>query len=453
MDTLRQDLRFAVRTMLKRPLVTAVAVVTLAVAIGANAAIFSVVRTVLLGPVPFKDPERLVSVWETSPQRNIDRTPTSVPAWIAYRDEAGVFEELGGSRDWLPNFTGAGEPESVPAYRFSGEFFRTLGVPPLLGRTFGEEDARPGHERVVVLSHAFWQRRFAADAGVLGRSLVLNGTPYTVIGVMPAGFRHPPMAELWAPLAPDAAAAANPAPRYVRMIGRLKPGVTVEQAQTAVAEVGRRLAQRYPEPQAGFAPIVQRMDARNAGDIRPALLVLAGAVAFVLLIACANVSNLLLARATDRRREIAIRASLGAGRARLVTQLLTESLLLALVGGAVGIALAYWGVDGLLGLFPRKIHNVSIPRVEQIHVDGTVLAFALALSTLTGLLFGLVPALQTSRAALAQTLREGGRGSSEGRRSRRFRSALVVAEFALALVLTAGATLLVRSFLHLRAGD
>jgi putative ABC transport system permease protein len=453
METIRQDVRFALRTMMKKPLVTGVAVATLALAIGANTAIFSVVRTVLLAPVPFKDPQRLVSMRETSPQRGDDSAPVSVPAWTAYRDESGVFEELAGSRDWLPNLTGSGEPESLVAYRFSGAFFRTLGVPPLIGRTFGEEEARPGHERVVVLGHALWQRRFGGDPGILGRTLTLDGAPYTVIGVMPASFRYPSKVELWVPLAPDAALAADPRPRFVRMVGRLKPGVTLEQARAALGEVGRRLAERYPEPQAGYTPLVQPMDARNTGDVRAALLVLLGAVVFVLLIACANVSNILLARATDRRQEIAIRASLGASRRRLVGQLLTESLLLALVGGAVGVGLAVWGVDALLGLFPRSISNVAIPRVHEIRLDGVVLAFALGLTVLTGLLFGLVPALQTSRAALSETLREGGRGGTEGRRARRFRSSLVVAEFALALVLTAGAVLLVRSFVRLRGGE
>jgi putative ABC transport system permease protein len=453
MDSLRQDLRFAVRTLLKRPLVTLVAVATLAVAIGANTAIFTVVRTVLLRPVPFKDPPRLVAVWESNPQQGIDREPASVPAWTAYRDESGVFEELAGSVDWMPSLTGSGEPESVPAYRYSGALFRTLGVPPLIGRTFGEDEARPGQDKVVVLSHALWQRRFGGDAGVLGRSVLLEGTPYTVIGVMPAAFRHPAMTDLWVPMVPSAALAADPAARFVRMVGRLKPGVTVAQAQTALGDVGRRLAERYREPQAGFVPVVRPLDVRNAGDVKPALLVLLGAVVFVLLIACANVSNILLARATDRRREIAVRASLGASRSRLVTQLLTESLLLALLGGLLGVGLALWGVDALLGLFPRNVANVSIPRVDAIRLDGVVLAFALGLSTLTGLIFGLVPALQTSRAALSETLREGGRGRTEGRRSRRFRSALVVAEFAMALVLSAGAALLVRSFLHLRGGS
>jgi putative ABC transport system permease protein len=453
METLRQDLRFAVRTLLKKPLITAVAAATLALAIGANTAIFSVVRTVLLAPVPFKDPERLVVMRETNPQRGDDRAPTSIPAWTAYRDESGVFEELAGSRDWLPNLTGSGEPETLSAYRFSGALFRTLGVPPLMGRTFGEEEDRPGHERVVVLSHALWQRRFGGDPAVLGRSLTLDGAPYTVIGVMPASFRHPARSELWVPLAPHAALAGDPNPRFVRIVGRLKPGVTLEQARTAVGEVGRRLAERYPEPQAGYTPLVQAMDPRNARDVRPALMVLLGAVVFVLLIACANVSNILLARATDRQREIAIRASLGASRRRLVGQLLTESVLLALVGGAAGIGLAVWGVDALLGLFPRTVANVAIPRVDEIRLDGVVLAFALGLSVLTGLVFGLVPALQTSRAALSETLREGGRGGGEGRRTRRFRSSLVVAEFALALVLTAGAMLLLRSFIRLRGGE
>jgi predicted permease len=453
MDALRQDLRFAVRTMLKRPLVTSVALATLALAIGANTAIFTVVKAVLLRPLPFADPDSLVRVWQSNPQRGIDRTNASVPAWHAFRDETGVFAELAGSRDWMPSLTGEGEPETITSYRYSGRFFQMAGVPAQLGRTFGEEEARPGHDRVLVLSHKLWQRRFGGDPGVIGRSLVLDGTPHTVLGVMPPGFQHPPNAEMWAPMAPSAELAADPRPRFVRMVGRLKPGVSLEQAQAAVAGVSARLAQRYPESHGGFLGHVQTMSSDSTSDARPALLVLLGAVAFVLLIACANVSNVLLARAADRQREIAIRASMGASRRRLIAQLLTESLVLALLGGAAGVGLAFWGVDALLGLFPKTVANLSIPNLDGVKVDGVVLLFALALSAATGLLFGLLPALQTSRAALAQTLREGGRGSSEGRRSRRFRSALVVAEFALALVLTVGATLMVRSFLHLRGGD
>ncbi|HET8645083.1 MAG TPA: ABC transporter permease, partial [Vicinamibacteria bacterium] len=220
MDSLRQDLRFAVRTMLKRPLVTAVAVATIAIAIGANAAIFSVVRAVLLKPLPYKDPSRLVWVWDTNPQKQIRRTSSSVAGWTAYRDEAGVFESLGGSHDWLPNLTGAGEPESVISYRFSGEFFRTLGVPALLGRTFDEQETRPGQDRVVVLAHSLWQRRFGGDRGVIGRSVLLDGNPHTVIGVMPPGFQHPPRVELWVPMVLEPDVAANPRLRFVRMIGR-----------------------------------------------------------------------------------------------------------------------------------------------------------------------------------------------------------------------------------------
>ena len=452
MESWIQDIRHAARVLRRRTGFSSVAVATLALAIGANVAIFSVVHTVLLRPLPFADPDRLVWVWETSPQRSIPRRAVTPVAYAAYRDRAGVFTDLGASSDWMISLTGAGEPESIIGYRFSGNFFKILGVPARLGRTLEPEDARPGHDHVVVLSDSLWRRRFGADPGVIGRAITLDDESFTVVGVMPPGFAHPARTELWTPLVLEGAPATNNRSRFVRMIGRLKPGVPLGQASSAVAGVAAALAGADAENQGGWSAAASPIASRYTGDIKPALLVLLGAVGFVLLIAAANIGNLLLARAADRAREVAIRASLGAGRGRLVRQFLVESVLLATIGGACGVALAFWGVDLLKGLFPSTIANIAIPRMDQIHVDAPVLGFALVLSLLTGIAFGLAPALHASRAAVGEALRESGRSTTEGREHRRFRSALVVSEVALALVLTTGAALMIRSFAHLQGG-
>jgi putative ABC transport system permease protein len=453
MESWIQDLRHAARMLLRRPGFSSVAVATLAIAIGANVAIFSVVQTVLLRPLPFADPDRLVWVWENSPQRSVPRRAVTPVAYAAYRDRSNVFTDLGASTDWLASLTGAGEPESIIGYRFSGNFFKILGVPARLGRTLGPEDARPGHDHVVVLADSLWRRKFSADPGVIGRAITLDDESYTVIGVVPPGFVHPARTEMWAPLVLEGAPASNARSRFIRMIGRLKPDVEVEHASSAVAGVAASLALADAENQGGWSAAASPIASRYTGDIKPALLVLLGAVGFVLLIAAANVGNLLLARAADRGREVAIRASLGAGRGRLVRQFLVESVLLAAIGGAGGVALAFWGVDLLKGLFPSTIANLAIPRMDQIDVDAPVLAFAVALSLVTGIAFGLAPALHASRAALGGALRESGRSTTEGREHRRFRSALVVSEVALALVLTTGAALMIRSFAHLQGGN
>ena len=453
MESWIQDLKHATRVLLRRPGFSSVAVSTLAVAIGANVAIFSVVHAVLLRPLPFPDPDRLVWVWEKSPQRGIPRRAVTPVAYAAYRGRSEVFTDLGASSDWMFSLTGAGEPESIIGYRFSGNFFAILGVPARLGRTLGPEDARPGHDHVVVLADSLWRRRFQADPGVIGRAITLDDESYTVIGVMPPAFAHPARTEMWTPLVLEGAPATNARSRFIRMIGRLKPGMKCEQASSAVAGVAASLAGADAENQGGWSADASPIASRYTGDIKPALLVLLGAVGFVLLIAAANIGNLLLARAADRGREVAIRASLGAGRGRLVRQFLVESVLLAAIGGAGGVALAFWGVDLLTGLFPSTIANIAIPRLDQIHIDGPVLAFALVLSLVTGIAFGLAPALHASRAALSEALRESGTRTTEARAHRRFRSALVVSEVALALVLTTGAALMIRSFAQLQGGN
>jgi putative ABC transport system permease protein len=391
-----------------------------------------------------------VRVWDSSPQRGEPIEPIAPATFAAYRDETGVFAEIGAATDLLVNITGGGEPEAVIGYRFSDEVFKALAVPPALGRTFLPEEDRPGHDRVAVISHKLWQRRYAGDPGLVGRSVTLNGRDHVVVGVMPADFPSGPV-EVWTPLALDPAQAADHERRFLRVFARLKPGVTLGDATAALARVARRLEQERPQDHAGWTALAEPITERMVRDIRPALLVLMAAVGLVLLIACANVANLLLVRAAARERETAVRVALGAGRGRIVRQWLAESLLICAVGGAAGILLAYWGVDLLLALFPRHLGNVAIPRLEAIHIDARVLGFGLLLTLGTALVFGLVPALRSAGADPVDHLREGGRGG-EGPRRGRVRRALVVTEVALALVLASGAALMVRSFARLQEG-
>jgi putative ABC transport system permease protein len=453
MDTILHDVRYGARRLAKSPGFTLIAVAALALGIGANTAIFSVTNAVLLQPLPFKDQARLVWVWERDLRTDRPRSAVSPVSFTAFRDETGVFEGIGSSYDQMYNLTGAGEPETIIGYRFSHDFFAVLGTPPLLGRTFLPEEDRPGHDRVVVLSHKLWTRHFDADPSVVGRSITLDGNSYTVLGVMPPGFQHPVMAELWTPLALTPEQATTPEPRFLRLVARLKPGVSLREAQAAVDRVSARLARERKDTHDHWGAVVTPIESRYTGDIKPALLALVGAVGFVLLIACANVANLLLARGASRRRELALRAALGASRLRVVRQLLVESTLLALVGGAAGTLFASWSLGFLLGLFPKAVANVAIPRLDQIQLDATVLGFTLLLSLATGILFGLVPALTVSRLELTEALQQGVKGAGGPPGGHRLRSALVVAEVALALVLVTGGALMIRSFRNLQRGE
>jgi putative ABC transport system permease protein len=455
METFIQDLRYGMRSLIKNPGFAAVAIITLALGIGANTAIFSVVNAVLLQAMPYGDPDKLVMVWGTDP--NLGDDPDNmfpvVPAdYYDWNTQNTVFEQIAASRDTQFSLTGMGDPELLVGYRFSSNFFQVAGVKPILGRTFTPEEDRPGSDRVVVLSHHLWMRLFNGDREVLGKTMILSGNPYEIIGVMQPGFRHPRgVAELWTPLALPADAATNRQASVCRVLARLKPNITIEQAQAEMGTLAARLAQENPGT--NTSPGVKLISLREGqvGDVRPALLLLLGAVSFVLLIACANIANLLLARATARQKEIAVRTALGANRLRLFRQFLTESLLLSVIGGALGLLLAVWSTGPMLRMFPNNIENISIPKVEAIPIDWRVLLFTLGAALLTGFIFGIVPALQASKADINLALKESGRTTSGG--GSRLRNALVVSEIALSLMLLIGAGLLLKSFSELQRSN
>ena len=445
METLTQDLRYGMRMLMKNPAFTAVAVITLALGIGANAALFSVVNGVLLKSLPFKDPDRLVFVWETNSRLSSPTVPASKLNYLDWKEQNHSFDSIAARQPFTVNLTSRDQPEKIQGEKIAAEYFHVLGIDPILGRGFLAEEDRPGGERVILLSYGLWQRRFGGDPNIVGQSITINGQNTTVVGIMPNDYR--PNVEFWVPFATD----FNNSDRSMhelQVIGRLAQGVDQEQAQAEMSTIAARLAEAYPDLNAGWGVTLVPVHRMIVQNIRPALLILLGAVGFVLLIACTNVANLLLARAASREREIAIRIALGASRIRLVRQVLTESVLIALIGGALGVLIALWGTDFLVGLNPQ-----GIPRAHEIRVDARVLGFALAVSVLSGIMFGLVPALQASKPNLNETLKESGKSSTGSIRGHRVRSILVVTEVALALVLLVGAGLLIKSFSRLQEID
>ena len=453
MQNLMQDIRFGLRMLLKSPSISIVATIALALGIGANTAIFSVVNAVLLRPLPFPNPDSLVSAFETDQKKGLLRGSHSYPNFFDLRDQNTVFEHVAAyySSDFI--LTGSGEPTRLQGTVATADLIPLLGIAPLHGRTFvADEDKPAASGRVVILSQQLFQRRFNSDLSLLNQSITLNGVPHTVVGVMPATFEFPIQNEpvdLWTTIAADATGkspvTAQRGAHFLRVIGRLKPGVTQEQAQAEVAAIGARLEQQYPDQNTNKSLRVEPTLAAMVGDVRPALFVLLGAVACVLLIACANVANLLLARATSRHKEMAIRAAMGASRMRVIRQLLTESVLLSLVGGAVGLLLAVWWSDLLVALGKE-----DIPRAVEVAIDLRVLGFTIAVSVLTGLIFGLVPAFHSSKTELIESLKEGGRTGGEGARRNPARSVLVVTELAMAVILLVCAGLLIQSLWRLQ---
>ena len=446
MNALWQDIRFAVRMLLKHPGVTLVAVVTLALGIGANTAIFSVINVVLLKPLPYPEAERIITLASTDTRRGQERGSVAAPEFAEWQKQHRVFEHVAAYHYASLTMAGAGEPERVVGSRVTADFMKALGVAPATGRDFlPDEDQPGGNSRVALISHGLWQRRFAADPQLLNQTITLNGETFTVVGIMPPGFGFPSSStDVWLPANLSYVRQPGHVNGFLSVVARLKPNVSLVEAQTEMRDIAKRLGQEYDENKFRGVSVVPLYDV-IVGEVRPSLIALFGAVCLVLLIACANIANLLLTRATARRKEIAIRTALGASRFRLICQMLTESILLALLGGGGGLLLAVWCTDLLTGVV-----SSTLPRAKEVAIDGQTLLFTLLVALLTGLLFGLAPAIQASKTNLNSTLKEGGRSQSSSLHRGRLSSLLVVTQIALSLVLLVSAGLFIKSFRQLR---
>ena len=443
MDTLFKDIRYAVRTLLRRPGFVAIAVLTLGLGIGANTAMFTVVNAVLLRPLSFPDPEQLVLLQGVNPKLGITESNMSIPDILDWQKQCQSFEQIGGFVSAGVLLSNGDENERVRAAGVSGNFFSLLRTNAMIGRVIQSDDGQPGRETVMVLSYGLWQRRFGSAPNVVGTKVMVSGDSTTIVGVMPPGFDYPEQSEGWFNFALDPTNEPRDN-RFVNVISRLKPGVSIQQAQAEMDTINQRLGQSYVDTNQGWSVKLTNLHESLVGQMRTALLVLLGAVAFVLLIACANVANLLLARATFRQKEIAVRTALGASRLRIIRQLLTESLLLSIISGALGLLLSIWLTRLLIGVSPA-----NSPRFNEIAIDATVFLFTLAVTILTAFIFGLAPALTLSRPAMNETLKEGGRQGTPGVARNRIGGLLMVTEIALSFILLAGAGLLIKSFFRL----
>ena len=450
MESLRSDITYAIRNLWKRPGFTLIAVITLAVGIGANTAIFSAINALLLKPLPWPELDRVIAIWDKNPGIGLDHNEVTFANYLDWQSQSQSFEQLALYRWWSVNLSGTETPERVQGFMVTANYVDVLGIKPIVGRNFSKEENQPGKDGVAIISHSLWQRRFGGDPDILNKTITTNAVVRTIVGVMPEHFNYPKGGEIYAPLAITPQITINRRTHTYYVVGRLKPGVTIASAQSDIDNITARLQQQYPDYNAGWSATVYPIVADTVRAYDTVLWVAMAAVAFVLLIACANVANLMLARAGVRQREIALRAALGASRWRIIRQLLTESVLVALIGGALGILVAFWGIDALRAWNPGDPARFA-PGWHQLGLNFTVLAFTVGLSLFSGIIFGLAPALQVSKPNLNDSLKEGSRQTSG--RSHGLRSSIVVFEIALSLVLLVGAGLAVRTFLALLKTD